>query len=436
MSHVFVLDPDKQPLDPVHPGRARLLLTQGKAAVFRRYPFTIILKEAVPSPQVQALRLKIDPGSKTTGLALINDATGKVVWAAELQHRGEVIKKALDDRRRVRRSRRRRKTRYRTPRFKNRTRRKGWLPPSLESRIANTLTWARRLLRSCHITAVSMEVVKFDMHLMQHPEIEGVQYQQGELAGYEVREYLLEKWGRTCAYCGATDVALEVEHILCRARGGTHRIGNLTLACKPCNDAKGTHLIEAFLSDRPGVLKKILAQAKAPLKDAAAVNATRWALYERLQLLGLPLEAGTGGRTKWNRTTRGLPKTHWLDAVCVGASTPATLDIRGVRPLLITAKGYGSRQKCNVNKIGFPCSKPKGARMVKGFQTGDIVRAALTSGSKQGVYIGRVLVRASGSFDVRAKQGRIQGMSHRFCTLVHRCDGYSYLQGAGHSSPV
>jgi hypothetical protein len=93
MSHVFVLDPDKQPLDPVHPGRARLLLTQGKAAVFRRYPFTIILKEAVPSPQVQELRLKIDPGSKTTGLALINDATGKVVWAAELQHRGEVIKK-------------------------------------------------------------------------------------------------------------------------------------------------------------------------------------------------------------------------------------------------------------------------------------------------------------------------------------------------------
>jgi len=66
--------------------------------------------------------------------------------------------------------------------------------------------------------------------------------------------------------------------------------------------------------------------------------------------------------------------------------------------LFITANGYGSRQKCNVNKIGFPCSRPKGARMVKGFQTGDIVRAALTSGTKQGVYIGRVLVRASGPF--------------------------------------
>ena len=158
-----------------------------------------------------------------------------------------------------------------------------------------------------------MEVVKFDMHLMQHPQIEGVQYQQGELAGYEVREYLLEKWGRTCAYCGATDVPLEVEHIVCRARGGTHRISNLALACKPCNEAKGTHLIEEFLLDRPDVLTKILAQAKAPLTDAAAVNATRWALYERLQLLELPLEVGTGGRTKWNRTTRGLPKrTGWM----------------------------------------------------------------------------------------------------------------------------
>src|SRR5215472_9577973 len=120
MSHVFVLDTNKQPLDPVHPGRARLLLTQRKAAVFRRYPFTIILSEAVSEPQAHGLRLKIDPGSKTTGLALVNDATGEVVWAAELAHRGEAIKKALDKRRAVRRSRRQRKTRYRKQRFSNR----------------------------------------------------------------------------------------------------------------------------------------------------------------------------------------------------------------------------------------------------------------------------------------------------------------------------
>jgi hypothetical protein len=45
-----------------------------------------------------------------------------------------------------------------------------------------------------------------------------------------------------------------------------------------------------------------------------------------------------------------------------------------------------------------------------------------------------VLVRATGSFDIRTKHGRVQGISHRFCTPIHRCDGYSYKQGAGHAA--
>ncbi len=96
MSKILVLDTNKQPLNPVHPGRARVLLTQGKAAVFKRYPFTIILKTAVSHPQLGPLRLKLDPGSQTTGIALLNEATGQVVWAAELSHRGQAIKQALD----------------------------------------------------------------------------------------------------------------------------------------------------------------------------------------------------------------------------------------------------------------------------------------------------------------------------------------------------
>lgn len=122
MSKVFVLDTNKKPLNPIHPGRARMLLTHGKAAVFRRYPFTIILKQEVANPELQPLRLKIDPGAKTTGMAIVNDNTGEIVWAAELEHRGFEIKKSLDSRRGVRRSRRQRHTRYRQPRFLNRTR--------------------------------------------------------------------------------------------------------------------------------------------------------------------------------------------------------------------------------------------------------------------------------------------------------------------------
>jgi hypothetical protein len=210
MSKVFVLDTHKRPLNPVHPGRARLLLTQGQAAVFRHYPFTIILKEEVQKPDIAPLRLKIDPGSKTTGLAIVNEATGEVVWAAELTHRGTAIQARLEVRRALRRSRRHRKTRHRAPRFLNRRRPEAWLPPSLESRVSNVTTWVGRLRRLCPIAVLSMELAKFDTQVMQNPDIGGVQYQQGELAGYEVRAYLLQKWERTCAYCGATGVPLQV----------------------------------------------------------------------------------------------------------------------------------------------------------------------------------------------------------------------------------
>ncbi len=430
MSNVFVLDTNKTPLNPVHPGRARLLLKQGKAAVWRRYPFTIMLKEAIAGPQLLPLRLKLDPGSKTTGLALVNDATGHVVWAAELSHRGQAIKKALDARRGVRRGRRRRHTRYRQPRFANRrNQKKGWLPPSLESRLANTLTWVARLMRLCPIADMSMELVKFDMQLLENAEMSGVEYQQGTLAGYELREYLLEKWGRTCAYCDATRVPLQIEHIRCRAKGGGNRTSNLTLACEPCNVKKGTQDIREFLKGAPQRLARILAQAKTPIIDAAAVNTTRWALYERMSAIGLPVECGTGGRTKYNRTKLGLPKAHWMDAACVGASTPESLCIAGVVPLFITATGSGCRQMCSMDKRGFPRTGPKQAKKIKGFQTGDLVRARVPTGKYAGIHVGRVLVRATGSFDIRTAHGRVQGISYRHCQPIHRNDGYSYQVG-------
>jgi hypothetical protein len=222
--------------------------------VFRRYPFTIILKKAGSEPVVQPLRLKLDPGSKTTGIAIVNDVSGEVVFAAELTH------------------------------------------------------------------------------------------------------------------------------------------------------------------------------AQAPLLDAAAVNTTRCVLYERLQAFGLPVEWGSGGRTKYNRVTRGIEKAHWTDAACVGASTPEYLHLQGVVPLLITARGDGLRQMCRMDRFGFPRTGPKQARHVKGFQTGEIVRAVVPAGKKQGAYVGRVAVRTTGSFNLSTVHGTIEGISHRHCTALHRCDGYEYVQ--------
>lgn len=427
MSLVFVIDQEKQPLDPIPPGRARFLLRAGHAAVWRRYPFTLILKDRTTEEQAppQPLRLKIDPGSKTTGLALVDDASGQVVWAGELTHRGQQVKKALDHRRVCRRSHRGRHTRYRQARYLNRKRQDGWLPPSLESRIANVLCWVHRLQHLCPVCAISLELVKFDTQLLQDPEISGVEYQQGELAGYELREYVLERMGRVCAYCHQSGVPLEMEHIVPRSRGGSNRARNLAPACHACNQAKGNRTAAEF--GHP----EVEARAKAPLKDAAAVNATRWALFHRLEALELAVETGSGGRTKWNRLTRGLPKTHWLDAACTGASTPAVLRIKGIVPLLISAQGRHSRQMCRTNEAGFPDKAPKATSVVGGFRTGDLVRAVVPPSSKKvGTYVGRIAIRARGYCNVKTASATTQGIHTRYCHPLHKGDGYSYAKGA------
>ncbi len=445
-NYVFVLDTNKQSLDPCTPGMARSLLKAGKAGVFRQYPFTIILKKAVlkdtasrpignplghiEEKDVTGYQLKLDPGSKTTGIAILQD--NKLIWAAELNHRGQQIKDDLKSRRSLRRGRRGRKTRYRQPRFLNRKRAEGWLPPSLEHRVLTTLTWVNRLVKLCPISSVAMELVNFDCQKLNNPEISGVEYQQGTLYQYEVREYLLEKWKRTCAYCGAKQVPLEVEHIVPRSRGGVSSVGNLTLACVPCNRAKSNLDIEEFLADRPSILKAIKAQVKAPLKDAAAVNATRWKLLNSLKATGLIVTTGTGGQTKFNRTQQGLEKAHWLDAACVG-DTPK-LEILTTQPLLIKCAGHGSRQVIHVDKFGFPRKNKSGElvrksaliKRIKGFQTGDIVKAVVTKGKKIGSYLGKVAVRSTGSFNIKTVTQTVQGINYKYCSTVHRKDGYLY----------
>jgi 5-methylcytosine-specific restriction endonuclease McrA len=418
---VFVLDTHRKPLSPCRPGVARSLLSAGKAAVFCRFPFTIILKkevEATPEP----LTVKLDPGSKATGVALLQG--DQVIWAAELTHRGQVIKSSLESRRSLRRGRRSRHTRYRQARFLNRTRPDGWLAPSLQHRVETTLTWVNKIIKFAPIGGIVQELVRFDLQRLENPEISGLEYQQGELLGYEVREYLLNKWDRACAYCSKKDVPLQIEHIHPRAKGGSNRVANLCLACEPCNLKKGTQDIKDFLSGQPDLLSRILSQTKRPLKDAAAVNSTRWALLNRLKETGLPVSTGSGGLTKFNRTRLGLPKTHWLDAACVGETE--SLEVLTIKPLLIKATGHGTRQMCGTDKYGFPTRHKSRVQIHQGFQTGDIVKAVVTAGKKVGTHVGRVLCRSSGSFDIATSSGRVAGINHKYCQSIHQKDGYSY----------
>jgi 5-methylcytosine-specific restriction endonuclease McrA len=436
-----VLDKHKRPLMPCSEKRARLLLERGRAVVHKRYPFTIRLKDR-RGGKTQPLRLSLDPGSKQSGLAITREAgeNRHVRCLFELVHRGFQIREALDQRRAFRRRRRSQNLRHRAPRFDNRTRRDGWLPPSLQHRVDTLMSWVNRLCRLAPITAISQELVRFDTQKLVNPEISGIEYQQGTLLGYEVREYLLEKWGRECAYCGTADTPLEIEHVVPRSRGGSDRISNLTLACHDCNQAKGNESLEAFFSQDKGLnrrlkqnklsaetrYQRVFRKKRRPLRDASAVNATRWALLNTLKATGLPVSMGSGGLTKYNRQRLGIPKTHALDAACVGHVE--TLHGWHCPTLVIKAMGRGSYQRTRLNRFGFPRGFLMRQKQVHGFQTGDRVKAIVPSGKKAGVHVGRVAIRQSGSFNIQTEQGVVQGISWRHCALLQRGDGYGYHQ--------
>ena len=417
---VFVLDTEKNILNPCSPKRARILLTTKKAAVFRMFPFTIILKRKVENIKLKPLTIKLDSGSKKTGIAIVNNNNGQVAFLAELEHRGQTISSSLESRKAIRRSRRNRKTRYRKCRFFKNLNKKGWIAPSLMHRIFNISTWISRFSKICNITNISNELVKFDTQLMDNPEISGVEYQQGTLIGYETREYLLEKFNRQCVYCKAVNIPLEIEHVIPKSRGGTNRISNLTLACRACNLKKGIMTATEF--GFPEVEKL----AKKSLKDASVMNIIRWKLFNQLQTFDLPIECGSGGLTKFNRTTRGLSKEHFNDALCVGKSTPESFIFNDIKALRIKAVGHGNRQMCLMNKFGFSRTRAKGSKKAFGFQTGDIVKAVVTKGKKIGNYLGKVAIRTTGNFNITTATAVVQGINYKYCKKVHSCDGYSY----------
>ncbi|MHB1901514.1 MAG: RNA-guided endonuclease IscB [Cuniculiplasma sp.] len=419
---------------PCPPARARKLLASGRARIHHLAPFVIrLVDREVADSAIDGVEVGIDPGSKATGFSVFRSSEdGRVgLVSIELEHRGQRIHKKMQQRAGYRRGRRSRNLRYRAPRFNNRTKPKGWLVPSLQHRVDTTMSMVNKLRRWTPVTGIHQELVRFDMQQMQNPEISGLEYQQGELAGYELREYLLAKFDRTCVYCGAKDVPLNIDHIQPRSRGGSNRVSNLALACIACNQSKGNLDLGAWLGSRFGsteaeaISMRVLARAKAPLRDAAAVNATRWALYRSLQGTGLPVHTGTGGRTKWNRHQFQVAKSHTLDAICVGrvdgvVSYPSSVT-------LAQATGRGTYSRTISDKYGFPRLTRPRSKCVKGFQTGDLVRAAVPSGKKVGVHVGRVAVRTSGSFNINTIHGTVQGIGAKYCTLSQRADGFNWL---------
>ena len=380
---VFVLSKEGIPLMPTTPRRARLWLKARRAKVVRHEPFTLQLRFETTS-YTQSVTVGVDSGSKTVGIAAI--VNGETLLQAEVQLRTAISEK-LTQRRTYRRTRRSRKTRYRAPRYTNRTRKAGWLPPSVSSKLATTLKAVRFVASLLPVRQVNVEIASFDTQKMRKPEITGVAYQQGTLFGYQVREYLLEKWQRTCAYCGAQDTALQVEHIVPPGRGGSDRVDNLTLACEPCNQRKGTKTAGEF------GFPQIQAQARLPLRDAAHVSSLKTALLTQfaLQFGEQQIQVRYGYQTKYQRIqVLDLSKSHAHDAVAIACKLGEV-----VTPLSVVWQmrclPRGSYQRFNGRRSEHKVWAP---RKVKGWRLYELVEAK----GHHGYIAGR---REKGSFLVK-----------------------------------
>ena len=215
---VFVLDRSKKPLDMISHAKARILLKNRLAVVHKIYPFTIRLRDNSCVGKDKAYTVKLDPGSRHTGVAIV-DNKNQVVMLAEIEHRGHLIKKDLVSRRMIRRSRRSRKTRYREARFLNRTKPKGWIAPSVKSRADNVINFIKKYKKLININKVMIESVSFDVAQMSsNTELLGNDYQEGNLYQNKLRSFIFSRSGGKCVYCGAK--ATEIDHVIPRSSGG------------------------------------------------------------------------------------------------------------------------------------------------------------------------------------------------------------------------
>lgn len=298
---VYVLNMRGEPLMPITPRKARILLKEKKAKVRDRTPFTIQLNYSTGESK-QSIILGIDSGYSFIGFSANTEKRELISGEVELRKN---ISKLITTKSMYRRNRRNRLW-YRKPRFLNREKCKGWLAPSIQHKLDTHLRFIKKIEKILPITKTIVEIANFDTQKMQNPEIKGVEYQQGELWGYELREYLLEKWGRKCAYCKKTNIPLEIEHIIPKSRGGSNRVSNLTLSCRECNQKKGDMTAKEFGYSR------VQGKAKQSLKSTPFMNLVRTRIVDLLKC-----EKTYGYITKHDRIKLGLKKSHVNDAFVI-----------------------------------------------------------------------------------------------------------------------
>ena len=391
---VYVLSASGNPLMPTRRfGHVRRMLRSGRAKVVRRTPFTIQLMYE-STAYTQPVSLGVDAGSKHIGVSATTEKS--VLYEADIELRNDIAG-LLSARREARRSRRSRKTRYRGPRFLNRTKskHKGWLAPSVEQKVQTHLTAVRKACRMLPVSKITVETAAFDTQFLKSQEKglalpEGTDYQRGEQLGFwNVREYVMFRDGHTCRCCKgrSRDPVLEVHHIQSRKTGG-NAPDNLVTLCRTCH--RGYHDGTAKLPDS--------IRRGNRYNDAAFMGIMRWTVYNRLKEEYGPdtVHMTYGYITKDTRIRHGLPKEHCIDARCISGHPEAEPSgevffqkkVRCHNRQIYKAKTY----KGGVRK------RNQAPYLVKGFRLFDKVEYA----GQECFIFGR---RSSGYFDIRRLDG-------------------------------
>lgn len=384
---VYVLNIEGKPLMPCKEAKARKLLKENKAKIYKKEPFTIQLL-FICENQTQDITLGVDAGSKHIGLSATTKE--KELYAADVELRNDIVD-LLSTRRQNRRTRRNR-LRYRKPRFNNRVHSKKnvWLAPSVEQKIQTHFKVVEDIHKLLPITKIVVETASFDIQKIKNPEIHNEEYQQGEQLGFwNVREYVLFRDNHTCQCCKgkSKDKVLNVHHIESRKTGG-NAPNNLITLCETCH--KGYHNGTVEL---PKTIKRDMS-----FKDATFMGIMKWSFYNRLKEIYPNVFMTYGYITKNIRIKNNLPKDHYIDARCVSGNPNA-------EPL-----GYYFYQKkvrCHNRQIhkanilkGGKKKLNQASYLVKGFRLFDKVEF-----EGQVCFIfGR---RSNGYFDIRKLNGEV-----------------------------
>jgi len=408
---VYVLHQDDTPLMPTTPAKARHLLRDGRAVVSQREPFTIQL--AVPSgKRIQPVVCGVDLGAKEVGLAAVGN--NRVLYQGEVALRTDIHKR-METRAMYRRTRRG-KLRYRAPRFLNRasSRRKGRLPPSIQSRVDTTIKVVKRISGFLPVSTIRVETANFDTHAMKRGrKLLNYEYQRGELYGAEnLKMYIRARDKYTCQYCGKKmPERLEVDHIIPRSRGGTTTTDNLAVSCHNCNQRKGKQTAIEF--GYPELQEKV---SKKRLRQAAITQMGKTATLQGLADI-TRVEETYGYITKVDRLALGFPKTHFNDAVAIACIGHPTETLPYYDRMIAVSRGARQQRRGKHSQTV--------ARLpyeVFGYRMWDKVR--LPNGT-----IGFVSTRRKGGgFRVRDIFGNTTNVTYKKLELISRCNAMPRVQ--------